>query len=150
VLEFNVRFGDPETQPVLMRLKSDLYEVLEAACDGRLESVAMDWSEQAAVCVVMAAGGYPGSYEKGKVIHGIAEASAIPDVTVFHAGTSFKDGQVVSSGGRVLGVTALGPTISAAIERAYKGVLKITWEGMQYRRDIGARAVRHLASRVNS
>ncbi len=148
VLEFNVRFGDPEAQPVLMRMKSDLYKVMEGSIQGTLSQMTIDWYDKAAVCVVMAAGGYPGSYEKGKPISGLEQAGSLEDVVVFHAGTGRSGTQVVSSGGRVLGVTALGDTIAAAIERAYKGVVKIHWDGVQYRKDIGARAAKYLAGKA--
>ncbi|MHB9130608.1 MAG: phosphoribosylamine--glycine ligase [Armatimonadota bacterium] len=139
VLEFNVRFGDPETQVVLPRLESDLLDLLEAAVDGRLGSVTPQWTPRKAVSVVLAAGGYPGSYAKGKVIHGLDQVAAVPDVTVFHAGTREVDGNIVTNGGRVLNVTALGDTFGQAIDRAYGAVGKISWEGMTYRRDIAAR-----------
>ncbi|MCX5907348.1 MAG: phosphoribosylamine--glycine ligase [Deltaproteobacteria bacterium] len=141
VLEFNARLGDPETQPLLIRMKSDLVPVLQATIDGHLSSLRVEWDERAAVCVVMASGGYPGSYEKGKVISGLEEAAKVPDAVVFHAGTSFRDGRVVTSGGRVLGVTALGQTIREAIGRAYEAVAKITWKGAYYRKDIGQKAL---------
>ncbi len=141
VLEFNVRFGDPEAQPVLGRLKSDLLEVMLAVCDGRLDEVTLEWDDRAAVCVVMASGGYPGDYEKGKVITGIEQAEAIEDVTVFHAGTAEKDGRIVTAGGRVLGVTALGDTIAAAKAKAYQAVGKISFDGAYCRGDIADKAI---------
>ena len=119
VLEFNVRFGDPETQPILMRLKSDLLEVLLAVCDGKLDQVTLQWDPRPAVCVVMASGGYPGDYQKGKKITGLEQAGQLEDVLVFHAGTKKQDGDIVTGGGRVLGVTALGETISDAKARVY-------------------------------
>ena len=140
ILEFNVRFGDPETQAILMRLDSDLVEALCAVADGRLADVELRWSAKPAVCVVMASAGYPGSYEKGKVISGLDEAEATGAV-VFHAGTKLKDGQIVTSGGRVLGVTALGVDVADAVKNAYKAVAKINWEGVQYRKDIAHRAL---------
>ncbi|GMV96658.1 MAG: phosphoribosylamine--glycine ligase [Phycisphaerae bacterium] len=140
VLEFNCRLGDPETQPVLMRLKSDLVEVMEAVIDDRLDRVTLEWDERPAVCVVMAAGGYPGAYETGKVISGLAEAGSIPDVQVFHAGTRPAGDKVVTAGGRVLGVTALGKSLAAARRRCYEAVEKIHFEGAYYRRDIAAKA----------
>lgn len=143
VLEYNARFGDPETQAVLVRLKTDLVDIIEAILDKRLEGMEIEWSDDAAVCVVMASGGYPGSYEKGKVISGLAEAEAT-GATVFHAGTAEKDGSTVTSGGRVLGVTALGRDIPQAIDNVYKAVEQITWEGVQYRKDIGQKALKHL------
>ena len=140
ILEFNVRFGDPETQAILMRLDSDLVEALCAVADGRLADVELRWSAKPAVCVVMASAGYPGSYEKGKVISGLDEAEATGAV-VFHAGTKLKDGKIVTSGGRVLGVTALGVDVADAVKNAYKAVAKISWEGVQYRKDIAHRAL---------
>ncbi len=142
VLEFNVRFGDPETQPILMRLKSDLLEVLLAVCDGTLDEVTLKWDPRPAVCVVMASQGYPGSYQKGKKITGIKEAQQSGDVMVFHAGTTERDGDIVTSGGRVLGVTALGKTIADAKARAYQAVDKIQFEGAYCRRDIADKAIK--------
>ncbi|MDD5063759.1 MAG: phosphoribosylamine--glycine ligase [Phycisphaerae bacterium] len=142
VLEFNVRFGDPETQPILMRLKSDLLEVMLAVCDGRLDEVTLQWDPRPAVCVVIAAGGYPGEYEKGKIITGIAQAEQLADVVVFHAGTAAKDASIVTSGGRVLGVTAMGQTIAKAKARAYEAVDKIKFDGAYCRRDIADKAIR--------
>lgn len=141
VLEFNVRFGDPETQPILMRLKSDLLEVMLAVCDGTLEKVTLKWDMRPAVCVVMASGGYPGSYEKGKKITGLDQAAKLDDVFVFHAGTAQKDGDIVTNGGRVLGVTALGENIEHAKTRAYEAVNKINFEGAYFRRDIADKAI---------
>ncbi len=142
VLEFNVRFGDPETQPILMRLKSDLLEACLAVCDGKLDKITLKWDHRPAVCVVMASGGYPGDYEKGKIITGLDEADKIKDVVVFHAGTAEKDGDIVTNGGRVLGVTALGKTISEAKARAYEAVDKIKFDGAYCRRDIADKAIR--------
>lgn len=142
VLEFNVRFGDPETQPIFMRLQSDLIEVFLAVCEGRLEEAFLKWDPRPAVCVVMASGGYPGDYEKGKVISGLDEAAQLPDVFVFHAGTRQQNGQVVTNGGRVLGVTALGADIAAAKARAYEAVDRIRFEGAYCRRDIADKAIR--------
>ena len=145
VLEFNVRFGDPETQPILFRLQSDIVPVLKAIAEGKLaEAPLLEWDPRPSVCVVMASGGYPGKYEKGKVITGLAEAAALPDTMVFHAGTALKDGRVVTSGGRVLGVTAMGDDIQAAIDRAYQAVEAIRFADAHYRTDIGAKAKRHL------
>jgi phosphoribosylamine--glycine ligase len=141
VLEFNARFGDPEAQPLLMRLKSDLIPVLEATIDGKLSHHKMELEDRASVCVVVASGGYPGSYEKGKVISGLQEAARVRDAFVFHAGTALKEGRVVTNGGRVLGVTALGNGIQEAIQRAYEAVAKISWEGAYYRKDIGHKAL---------
>jgi phosphoribosylamine--glycine ligase len=144
VLGFNVRFGDPETQALLMRLKSDLSEVCLAVCDGTLEEIALEWDRRPAVCVVMASGGYPGDYENGKKITGLDEADRIKDVVVFHGGTSAKDGDIVTNGGRVLGVTALGQTISEAKRRAYETVDKIQFDGAYWRRDIADKAIRKV------
>ena len=143
VLEYNVRFGDPECQPLLMRLQSDLVDLIEATLDGQLDQVEPpQWDPQASVCVVMASEGYPGSYEKGHVIEGIDEADAMDKVKVFHAGTTLQEGQVVNHGGRVLGVTALGETVAAAQEHAYKAIEKIHWQGAWYRSDIADKAIR--------
>ena len=142
VLEFNVRFGDPETQPMLMRLKSDLLEACLAVCEQKLDEVTLEWDSRPAVCVVMASGGYPGDYEKGKVITGISEAEQLKDVVVFHAGTAMKDGSLVTAGGRVLGVTAVGGTIADAKKQAYEAVSRISFEGARYRRDIADKAIR--------
>ena len=141
VLEFNVRFGDPETQPILMRLKSDLLEVLLAVCDGTLDEVTLKWDPRPAVCVVMASGGYPGDYKKGFKITGLNEAKQLKDVMVFHAGTKQEDGDVVTEGGRVLGVTALGQTIEEAKKRAYESVDMIKFERAYCRRDIADKAI---------
>lgn len=141
VLEFNARFGDPETQPLLLRMKSDLVSVLEAAIDGDLSTLKMDWDERPTVCVVMAAQGYPGPYAKGKVISGLGEAAKNPGTFVFHAGTAWKEGKIVTQGGRVLGVTAIGNAIGDAIELAYETAAKISWEGAYYRKDIGQKAL---------
>ncbi len=143
VIEFNCRFGDPEAQPILMRMKTDLVDVIEAALEGRLDNTEIEWDTRAAVCVVLASGGYPGSYEKGKVINGLDEVAQMEDVMVFHAGTARSGDHYVTAGGRVLGVTALGATIKDAIELAYAAVDKISWEGMHYRTDIGQKALRH-------
>lgn len=142
VLEFNCRFGDPETQPLLMRLKSDLFDLLYASATGSLAGHEAKWYSQSAVCVVMSAGGYPGSYTKGDEITGLdaAQANADGDLVVFHAGTSSADGRFVTSGGRVLGVTALGADIKEAIAKAYVAVEKIHFEGAYFRKDIGAKA----------
>jgi len=140
VLEYNCRFGDPETQPVMMRLQSDFIELIEAALDGKLDRAQARWDTRAAVGVVMAAGGYPGAYSKGDVITGLPQNS-IPDCKVFHAGTTLKNNTVVTSGGRVLCVTALGATVGAAQKRAYETVKKIQWRNAQYRTDIGYRAI---------
>ena len=143
VIEYNVRFGDPETQPIMLRLKSDLVALCEAALDGRLDRVTAEWDPRAALGVVLAAGGYPGSYRKGDVIEGLpaSPADTGPDAHIFHAGTALRDGQVVTSGGRVLCVTALGETVSAAQQAAYALVDSISWPDMTCRRDIGYRAI---------
>lgn len=143
VLEYNARFGDPETQAVLARLETDIVDIIDAIIDKRLAGTQIKWRDEAAVCVVMAAGGYPGSYEKGQAISGLEEAAAT-GATVFHAGTAEKDGHIVANGGRVLGVTALGQTIPEAIANVYKAVGKIAWDGVQYRKDIGKKALKHL------
>jgi phosphoribosylamine--glycine ligase len=137
VIEYNARFGDPETQVVLPRLRTDLTDILEAVADGRLADVTIEWDDGAAACVVAASGGYPGSYEKGREITGIDKAESLPDVTVYHAGTSCKGGKYYTSGGRVIGVTSRGCNIDEALDKAYEGVSKIHFDGMQYRKDIG-------------
>jgi phosphoribosylamine--glycine ligase len=142
VLEFNVRFGDPECQPLLMRLQSDILDIIEATVDGRLDEIkAPTWDPRPSVCVVMASKGYPGSYERGHEIRGLDEASALPDVKVFHAGTASVDGNIVTNGGRVLGVTALGSSISAAKLQAYTAVKCIRWKGAWCRKDISDKAL---------
>jgi len=142
VLEFNVRFGDPETQPLLVRMKGDMVPVL-LGCMDTLDGVSIEWDDRWSVCVVMASGGYPGKYEKGKEIFGLDEIDD-PDVVVFHAGTKRVDGKVVTSGGRVLGVTALGEDFSEAQSKAYSAVERIRWDGVHYRTDIGDKAKRWL------
>jgi len=141
VLEFNARFGDPETQVYLTRLENDLVDLLEASIDGTLDQHELRWKDQSTVCVVIASGGYPGSYEKGKVITGIADADALPGVKVFHAGTKLDGGNVVNTGGRVLGVTALGQGLQAARDLAYEAAAKIQFEGAFARGDIAAKAL---------
>lgn len=141
VLEFNARFGDPETQVYLTRLQNDLLELFLACLDGTLGRHRLRWSSEAAVCVVMASGGYPGSYAKGVPISGLAEAEKISGVKVFHAGTALRDQRIVTNGGRVLGVTALGSDLKAARAKAYEAVGKIDFSGAHFRRDIAARAV---------
>jgi phosphoribosylamine--glycine ligase len=141
VLEFNARFGDPETQPIMVRLETDLIEIIDAILAGSLAKIDIKWKPESAVCVVMASGGYPGTYEKGKVITGLESAAQQKGVVVFHAGTALKNGTVVTDGGRVLGVTGLGTVIAAAIDNAYAGVREISFEGAHFRRDIGARAL---------
>lgn len=138
VLEFNCRFGDPETQTVLALLETPLEEVLLACCEQRLEQVSLMWKSGVSVCVVLASGGYPGSYQKGKVITGIEDAEASGAI-IFHAGTQLQDGQILTDGGRVLGVTAVGSTFQEAITQTYKAVNYINFEGLYYRRDIGCR-----------
>ena len=142
VLEFNCRFGDPETQPILMRLESDLLEAIEASIEGRVSEGDFRWSRDAAVCVVMASGGYPGTFEQGKRIDGIEEAGALEGVKVFHAGTSTRDGVYYTAGGRVLGVTARARDLDAAVDRAYEACAKISFAGAHYRKDIAARALK--------
>ena len=142
VLEFNCRFGDPETQPLMMRLRTDVVDVMVAVCDGKLDQVTLDWDPRPAICVVAASKGYPGKYPIGLPITGIEQADAMPDVKVFQGGTKRVGGQVVTDGGRVLGVTALGDTIADARERAYKAMDLIHFDGMHYRRDIGHQALR--------
>ena len=142
VLEFNCRFGDPETQPILMRLESDLTEALEASIEGRISDGDFKWSKDAAVCVVMSSGGYPGTYEVGKRIDGLDEAGAVAGVKVFHAGTSKRDGIYYTAGGRVLGVTARAADLETAVARAYEACGKISFDGAHYRRDIAGRALK--------
>jgi len=147
VVEFNARFGDPETQAVLPRLKSDIVPVMQACIDGDLDKVQMEWTQEVAVCVVMASGGYPGKYGKGSAIYGLKDASAMNNVIVFHAGTARDGDKIVTSGGRVLGVTAIGQSIGSAIERVYKALEKIHFENAYYRKDIGYRALEHRGSK---
>ncbi|MFI5364434.1 MAG: phosphoribosylamine--glycine ligase [Candidatus Binatia bacterium] len=141
VLEFNARFGDPECQPLMLRLKSDLVQLMDACIDVGLADVRIEWEPRAAACVVLAAAGYPGNYEKGKIIHGLEELHSWNNGVVFHAGTATRDDSTVTNGGRVLGVTALGETVQDAVAEAYWAVEQIHWDGMQYRRDIGHRAL---------
>jgi phosphoribosylamine--glycine ligase len=141
VVEFNARFGDPECQPLMVRLQSDLLEVMEATIESRLAAVSLTWNPDPAVCVVLAAGGYPGHYETGKPIAGLDTLRQWQGGMVFHAGTAKANRQIVTNGGRVLGVTATGKDIGAAIAAAYQAVEKISWLGMYYRRDIGQRAL---------
>jgi len=142
VLEFNCRFGDPETQPILMRLESDLLDALEASIDGRTSDGDFKWSSDAAVCVVMSSGGYPGTFEQGKRIDGLEEADAVQGVKVFHAGTSKRDGVYYTAGGRVLGVTARAAELETAVARAYEACGKISFAGAHYRKDIAGRALK--------
>jgi phosphoribosylamine---glycine ligase len=141
VVEFNARFGDPEAQPLLVRMKSDLVPVLLACARGELTQTSLEWHDKAAVCVVMASGGYPGSFAKGYAIGGIDQAEALGDLVVFHSGTALKDGRLVNNGGRVLGVTGLGADVAAAIAKTYAGVAMITWQDVHYRTDIGRKAL---------
>jgi phosphoribosylamine--glycine ligase len=145
VLEFNCRFGDPETQAILMRMESDLMEAVEASIEGRVSDGLFHWSSGASCCVVLASGGYPGSFLSGKMISGLDAASELPNVKVFHAGTTRRDDAFYSSGGRVLGVTARAPSLKDAIAHAYQAVEKIKFEDMYYRKDIGARALKSRA-----
>jgi phosphoribosylamine--glycine ligase len=142
VLEFNVRFGDPETQAYLPRLENDLVELLDASVSSTLDKIELKWKSEASVCVVMASGGYPGNYAKGKPILGLAEAAKLPNTKVFHAGTAKNGNEIVTNGGRVLGVTALGKDLKSAQTTAYAAVEKICFEGVQFRRDIAAKALR--------
>jgi phosphoribosylamine--glycine ligase len=138
VLEFNGRFGDPETQPQLLRLESDLVDLLEAAVDGDVLKTEVRWSPDPSGCVVVASGGYPVRYEKGKAVTGLADAAAVPGVTVFHAGTKFENGQYLTTGGRVLGICATAPTLAETMGKIYEACGKVYFEAMYYRRDIGA------------
>jgi len=143
-LEFNARFGDPETQAILPRLKSDLLEIMLATAEQKLNRIKiLEWDTRACACVVCAAGGYPGSYEKGKEISGLDKAAQMPDVVVFHAGTKLLNNKVITNGGRVLGVTGLGRTVNEAIGKAYAAVREISFRGMHYRHDIGRKALRY-------
>lgn len=137
VIEYNARFGDPETQVVIPRLKTDLFKIFNAVVDEKLSELEIEWDDRAAACVVTASGGYPGKYTTGLAISGLKEAENEQDITVYHAGTRSEDGKIVTSGGRVLGVTALGNTLDEALEKAYAAVEKIHFDGMQYRKDIG-------------
>ncbi|UCH12479.1 MAG: phosphoribosylamine--glycine ligase [Candidatus Omnitrophota bacterium] len=153
VLEFNVRFGDPETQAIFPRLKSDLMDAIEASIDGNIENVKLEWDQRPCVCVVCASGGYPGKYKKGIPIYGLDETAKLEDVVVFHAGTKqtryeIRDMKYETNGGRVLGVTALGRNIKAAIDKTYQACGKISFEGIYYRRDIGYRALRREGLRI--
>ena len=140
-LEFNARFGDPECQPLLMRMKSDIVPILLAVADGDISGIDVEWHDMAAVCVVMAAAGYPGDYPKGDRISGLDTAGKIDDLFVFHAGTGKKNGDFITNGGRVLGVTGRGITVADAIKKAYEGVAAISWQGVQFRTDIGKKAL---------
>ncbi len=142
VLEFNCRFGDPEAQPILIRLDSDLFDMLVATAEGKLKDIEVSWKDNASICVVLASQGYPGSYEKGKTIKGLDAFKDRKDLVVFHAGTSSKNGRITTSGGRVLGVTALGKDIKTAKANAYEAIEKIAFEGMQFRKDIADKAIK--------
>ena len=142
VLEFNCRFGDPETQPLMMRLKTDLADVLNSVVDGTLDKVHLEWDKRPAVSVVMSSKGYPGKTRTGDEITGVHDADAMEHVKVFHGGTAFRDDALVTAGGRVLAVTALGETLAAAQRQCYAAVEKIHFDGMHYRRDIAKRALR--------
>ena len=144
VLEFNGRFGDPEAQPLLMRLKSDIVPIMEAVIDGRLDQCRLEIDPRAAVCVVMASGGYPGKYKKGDAISGLDRAARMKDVMVFHAGTALRDNEITSNGGRVLGVAAIGDNVAQAIDKAYRAVAKIHWTDVHFRKDIGRKALRRF------
>jgi phosphoribosylamine--glycine ligase len=146
LLEYNVRPGDPETQPILMRLRSDLVDLLLASREGRLAAVDVHWSPNPAVCVVLASKGYPGKPEVGKTITGYEAVEALGGVKIFHAGTRVEDHQLLTAGGRVMGVTAIAEDLPSAIQRAYAGVSKLQFEGMHYRKDIGAKALGRVAS----
>jgi phosphoribosylamine--glycine ligase len=144
VIEFNCRFGDPECQVIVPRLAGDLLALLHAAATGQGLPTTLAWSPQASVCVVMASGGYPGPYETGRPIAGVEAAAGLADVNVFHAGTALESGRLVTAGGRVLGVQALGDDVASAIRRAYAGVERIRFDGAHYRRDIGHHALERL------
>ncbi len=148
VLEYNVRFGDPETQVYMRTLKTDLFEIIEACVDGCLDKQEIEWHDQSAACIVLASDGYPGAYEKGLEINGIEDAEIDPSVIVFQAGTKLDADKLVTNGGRVLGVTALADTLDEALERAYKAADKIQFQGKYCRRDIGAKSVRHPATKM--
>ena len=145
VLEFNVRFGDPETQAILPRLENDLAAVMLASCEGDLSAIRLKWDPRFCVCVVMSSGGYPGAYETGKEIRGLESPFNEQDTIIFHAGTRFLNGKIVTAGGRVLGVTGLGNTMDEAIKKAYTAVEQIHFEKCFFRRDIGAKAVRRVS-----
>jgi phosphoribosylamine--glycine ligase len=144
VLEYNARFGDPETQAILVRMKSDIVPILKGVAEGQLKDTKIEWAKEPSACVVIAARGYPDAPETGDAISGLEALKGLPDVAVFHAGTARKDGTLVTVGGRVLGVTALGINLEGAVQRAYEAVAKISFEGMHYRRDIGRKALARL------
>ena len=139
ILEFNARFGDPETQPLMVRMDTDIIPLFEACIDGTLGQCQVNWKNKSSVCVVMTAEGYPGAYQKGEIISGLKNANSTPEVVVFHAGTKEQDGKVLTNGGRVLGVTATGGNTESAIQRVYDAVSKVNWRGVHYRKDIGSR-----------
>jgi phosphoribosylamine--glycine ligase len=145
VLEFNARFGDPETQAILMRLDSDLVEALEACVDGRLDQTELRWLQGASACVVASSAGYPGSYKTGFPISGLSAAARVPGVQIFHSGSAIRGNQLVTAGGRVLGVTAVAASLKEALGRAYQAMAEIEFEGMYYRRDIGHRALKRTS-----
>ena len=147
VLEFNVRFGDPEAQAILPRLKTDFFELLLASMEGRLGEVQLTWDPRACACLVLASQGYPGKYDLGREITGVKEAAELPDTLIFHAGTKREGSRLLTTGGRVLNVAALGETLEEALKKVYQAADRIQFEGRQFRRDIGARALRHAASR---
>jgi phosphoribosylamine--glycine ligase len=147
VLEFNARFGDPETQVIMARMRSDLVPLLQGVAEGNLKETKIEWAKEAAVCVVLASRGYPDGVETGKAIHGLEELEGQEDVVVYHAATDRREGEIVTVGGRVLGVTALGANLDAAVQRAYEAVPKISFDGMQYRKDIGQKAIARLHAR---
>jgi phosphoribosylamine--glycine ligase len=147
VLEFNARFGDPETQVIMARMRSDLVPILQGVAEGQLKDTKIEWMKEAAACIVLASRGYPDGVETGKPIHGLEDLAGEPDVVVYHAATDRREGEVVTVGGRVLGVTALGATLDEALQRAYDAVPKISFDGMQYRKDIGQKALARLHSR---
>jgi phosphoribosylamine--glycine ligase len=142
VLEFNARFGDPETQAILVRLESDLVDAIEGCVDGRLANTELRWASGASACVVASSGGYPGSYKTGFPINGLGAAAQVAGVQIFHAGTTLVGGQMLTAGGRVLGVTAAADSLEQALSRAYQAMAEISFEGIYYRRDIGHRALR--------
>jgi len=148
VIEFNARYGDPECQPLMVRLKTDLVDILEAIAQDRLSEIDIEWHGAASLCLVLASEGYPGSYEKGHVIEGLVQAGAREDVVIFHAGTSEQDGKIITSGGRVLGVTALGTDVAQARDRAYQAAELITWPGKYNRTDIGMKAINRPSGRT--
>jgi len=150
VLEFNARFGDPETQAILMRLDSDLVDALEACVDGRLSETELRWAPGASACVIASSAGYPGSYQTGFPITGLADAARTPQVEIFHSGSTLADGQIVTAGGRVLGVTAVAPSLQLALDRAYQAIVQIHFDGMYYRRDIGHRALAERTDKEKS